>query len=220
MLSIIHRFQSNTKGSAVVEATILFPIIIMIFAGLVLLSMYLPQRAVLQHATQYAATALATERSDTWLRFDPESMRYYRLTDRDQLDNVYVLLFKAFTGGGETDDAAAIVKNMADKSIAYSSKNLTVEYAVNNKVVYKEISVTAIQDIPSPVNLSFVGFPKSIKLTVTSTAVVQNGDEFVRNIDLAADFVKYIDEKYHILSSEIFSSIKEVNGKIKGYLGI
>ena len=67
----------DDKGDAVVEATILFPIIIMIFAGLVLLSMYLPTRANLQRATQYAATAMATERSDTWLRHDPKNLEYY-----------------------------------------------------------------------------------------------------------------------------------------------
>ena len=33
-------FQEDTRGYAVVEATILFPIIIMIFTGLVLLAMY------------------------------------------------------------------------------------------------------------------------------------------------------------------------------------
>ena len=39
-------FWKDTRGYAVVEATILFPIILMSFAGLVLLSMYLPTRAV------------------------------------------------------------------------------------------------------------------------------------------------------------------------------
>lgn len=33
---------NDVRGDAVVEATILFPIIIMVFAGLVLLAMYLP----------------------------------------------------------------------------------------------------------------------------------------------------------------------------------
>ena len=35
-------FWKDSRGYAVVEATILFPIIIMTFAGLVLLSMYMP----------------------------------------------------------------------------------------------------------------------------------------------------------------------------------
>lgn len=49
---------NDVRGDAVVEATILFPIIIMVFAGLVLLAMYLPTRAALQQATQYAAPPL------------------------------------------------------------------------------------------------------------------------------------------------------------------
>ena len=78
----LNRLWRDTRGDAVVEATILFPIIIMIFAGLVLLAMYLPTRAALQRATQYAATAIATERSDTWLRHDPDALAYYWIHER------------------------------------------------------------------------------------------------------------------------------------------
>ena len=45
-------FIEDTRGDAVVEATILFPIIMMIFAGLMLLAVYLPVRMTLQHNTQ------------------------------------------------------------------------------------------------------------------------------------------------------------------------
>ena len=88
----------DTRGDAVVEATILFPIIIMIFAGLVLLAMYLPTRAALQRATQYAATAIATERSDTWLRHDPDALEYYWIHDKDELGNVYGSVLGSLTG--------------------------------------------------------------------------------------------------------------------------
>lgn len=45
---------------AVVEATVLFPIIILICAALVLLSIYLPMRAAMQRSTQLAPSAIAT----------------------------------------------------------------------------------------------------------------------------------------------------------------
>ena len=61
--------KKNETGSVIVEATILFPIMIMIFAGLVLLSMHLPARAQLQRATQYVATGMATARSDSSVSF-------------------------------------------------------------------------------------------------------------------------------------------------------
>ena len=47
--------NGKSGAYAVVEATILFPIIMMVFAGLVLLSVYLPTRTILQRGTQYAA---------------------------------------------------------------------------------------------------------------------------------------------------------------------
>ncbi len=74
----------DERGDAVVEATILFPIIMMIFAGLMLLAMYLPTRALLQRATQYTATALATERSGRWLRCNPETGDYYWVRDKKE----------------------------------------------------------------------------------------------------------------------------------------
>lgn len=210
----------DTRGDAVVEATILFPIIIIIFAGLVLLSMYLPTRAVLQRATQYAATAIATERSDTWLRHDPDTLQYYWENDRAQLGSVYGALLRALTGNNrdDEDNAAQTVINMDKKSVFKPAGELTVEYGVVNYVVYKEIVVTATRTIPVPVDLSFVNFPTEIPVTVTSTAVVQNGDEFVRNMDLARDLTVYLAEKFNL--TEMFDGIRKLGGKFSGFLGL
>lgn len=185
---------NNTDGYAVVEATILFPVILMAFAGLVLLSMYLPTRAVLQRETQYAATALATVQSDTWLDFDKSSLEYYWLDGDHEPANVYVALLSAFFKGDA--DAETIVKNLEEHNITSRTGELTVSCEINNFVVYKEIVVTATRTIPIPVNLSIVNFPEEIPVTVSSTAVVQNGEEFVRTIDIAKDFVVYLDKQY------------------------
>lgn len=211
----------DTRGDAVVEAAILFPIIIMVFAGLVLLAVYMPTRAVLQRATQYAATAIATGRSDTWLRFDEGDMGYYWLEERGELENVYASLFRAILNTEKTDEAAQaeeIVSTVEQQGIFHPPGNLKVELGVVNYVIYKEVVVTATRTIPVPVDLSFVRFPKEIPITVTSTAVVENGDEFIRNVDLAVDFVEYLDEKYEI--SQVFESVGKVCDKFTEFLGI
>ena len=203
-----------------VEATILFPIIIMVFAGLVLLAMYLPTRAALQQATQYAATAIATERSDTWLRHDPDSMTYYWETDRGELGSVYGALLGALTGNkrDDADNAEQAVINMEANGVLEPAGELSVEYGVVNYIVYKEIVVTATRTIPMPVDLSFVGFPSEIPVTVTSTAVVQNGDEFVRNMDLARDLTLFLAEKFNL--TEMLDGVAELGRKFTGFLGI
>lgn len=203
-----------------VEATILFPIMIMIFAGIVLLAMYLPTRSILQRATQAAATAIAVEKSDTWLSFNVDSMEHEWMGS-DELGNVYLSLIRAIGGGGrdDADNAEQIVLKLENTGIInLPGEPTVVTYGVVNYVVYKEIVVTATRTIPSPVDLSFVGFPKEIPITVTSTAVVQNGDEFVRNMDLAADITMKVSEA--LGADEIFQKVREVGGKLTGFLGI
>ena len=95
---------------------------------------------------------------------------------------------------------------------------LSVEYGVVNYIVYKEIVVTATRTIPMPVDLSFVGFPSEIPVTVTSTAVVQNGDEFVRNMDLARDLTLFLAEKFNL--TDMLDGVAELGEKFTGFLGI
>ena len=194
--------------------------IIMVFAGLVLLAMYLPTRAALQQATQYAATAIATERSDTWLRHDPDSMTYYWETERSALGSVYGAVLGALTGNNrdDADNAEQAVINMEANGVLEPAGELSVEYGVVNYIVYKEIVVTATRTIPMPVDLSFVGFPSEIPVTVTSTAVVQNGDEFVRNMDLARDLTLFLAEKFNL--TDMLDGVAELGEKFTGFLGI
>ena len=211
----------DERGDAVVEATILFPIIMMIFAGLMLLAMYLPTRALLQRATQYTATALATERSDTWLRCNPETGDYYWVRDKRELGTVYGAVLGALKGNNrdEADHAEQLVTVMERKGVVNTGNDLEVNYGVINYVVYREIIVTATKHIKLPVDLSFVGLQNEIPITVTSTAVVQNGDEFVRDIDLAADIAKDIGEK-HNLDETLLGKIGIFLGKFNELLGI
>ena len=211
------RINKDTNGDAIVEATILFPIMIMVFAALVLLSVYLPTRAVLQRATQYAATTIAVEKSDTWLFFDESSMSYRWETDKSKLDNVYVALFAG--GSGATSRGEAIAAAIEGRSVSSKAGDLKIECCIVNRVVYKEVVVTAerVYTIPKEINLSLISFPREINIAVTSTAVVQNGDEFVRNMDLAADFIKYISVKFGL--TDIGESISTFWGKVSSILG-
>lgn len=213
-------FCKDTRGDAIVEATILFPIILMIFAGLVLLAIYLPTRMALQHTTQYAATALATEQSDTWLDFDTGSLQYKYYYGKGDLPNVYAAILASFLTNDVQDDAEIIVRKMDEKSITARSGKLEVECEIMNYLVYKEIKVTATRTVPMPVDLSFVKFPKEIPITVSSTAVVLNGDEFIRNMDLAVELIAYLDEKLNLHISDLTSTLGTWMGKVYEILGI
>ena len=217
-MAVLNRFLKIIRdkgGDAVVEATILFPIMILIFAALVLLAVYLPSRAALQRATQYAATALATECSDTWLFFDEGSMSYRWETEKSGLKNVYVALFSGI--GNAAARGEDIVTEIEKRGVSSKAGELSVDCYIVNRIVYKEVVVTAARTFKPPVDLALIRFPGTIIIEVTSTAVVQNGDEFVRNMDIAVDFVKFIGEKYEL--DDIAKAISGFRGKVASLLG-
>ena len=205
----------DEKGQAYVEATILFPIMIMIFAALVLLSIYLPTRGALQRATQHAATVIATVTGDTWLFFDENTMTYYWESNKYNLENVYAALFSDM--GDIQGISEMIVAEIEGRNVSSKAGTLTVDAAVIDHIIYKEVIVKAVREFPMPVDLSFISFPHTIPITVTSTAVVHNGDEFVRNIDIAADFGQYIFEKFGL--PDLSGSIGQAGNVLRSLIG-
>jgi Flp pilus assembly protein TadG len=212
---LVSSIIEDTAGDAVVEATIMFPVMIMIFAALVLLALYMPAKAALQLAAQHTAITLATELSDTWLFFDESSMSLKNYDSRSQLNNVYVDLFTARSD--MSDKGETLAAYIESRSISSKAGELTVDVNIVNNLLFREIIVTATREFPMPVNLSFIGFPETISVSATSTAVVQNGDEFIRNIDIASDFVEFIIEKYNL--HNITDAISSFGSKISGLLG-
>ena len=214
---------SCSDGFAVVEATFVFPIMFMVFFALVLLALYLPQRAMLQRATQFAATAIATEMSDTWVYYSEETPGRYATHGalRSGKGGVYVTLFNSVFGSGP-NGAKTIVENIdnAENIPMIANGDLLVECRFVNYVVYKEVIVTAKRTISTiPIGLSIIQFPNTIELEVSSTAVVQNADEFIRNVDLAVDFVDWVRKKYPAVDN-IFTEVQKVGSKIGNFFGI
>jgi len=210
----MRKLLKNTKGDAVVEATILFPIMIMVFAALVLISIFLPAQAVLQRATQFTAIALATEKSDTWLVFDDSTLSLVWETDKLRMRNVYANLFR---NDDIADRAENITREIESRSISSKEGQLNVNAYVENRILYKEVIVVATREYPMPVDLSLIGFPRIITVRATSSAVAQNASEFVRNMDLASDFATFVIEKYEI--HNITDAISSFGARVTSLLG-
>ena len=185
----------DTDGDAVVEASILFPIMIMIFAALVILAAYLPTRSALQRSTQYAATALATEFSDTWIFYDIGNMDYRWERDKDSLGSVYTTIIPS---GDCAQRAEEIVTGADMRLVTLREGDLVVEASVNRMLIYNEFKVTARREFEVPINLSIIGFPETIEIVVSSTAAAQDGDEFIRTVDMATDFAAFISERFNL----------------------
>ena len=216
----IRDFIEDTRGDAInVEAAILFPVMIMIIAAIFLLSIYLPQRAILQEAAQVAAVAVATDRSDTWISFDGQANVLRREDGDISLPNVY----RSFFGGAGSmlsqADVESIVETVVGRGfVTFPNSTIEVNRNITNHFIYKSVTVTVTQRIPVPVNLSLVGFPTEAVIIQEARAIVSNGDEFVRTIDIAVDLVDWIRNRFN--SEDFGGAIDQTNdGEIRGMFG-
>ena len=197
----VSEIKDSRGDTIVIEAAIVFPIMCMIFTALCLLAIYLPQRSLLQEAAQIAAVAIATDRSDTWISFDAEgtaitrpNVSALRIDSPDVFRrNVYVAAFSGANSMLGQERAEEIVNHVVGNGfLRFNNSSIEVERRVANFLIYKAVTVTVTQTIPVPINLSFIGFPAEIVLVQEARAIVSNGDEFVRNVDIAKDLVAWI----------------------------
>lgn len=200
-MSAIKRFMKCNRGDAVVEATILFPIMIMIFAALVLLSIYLPQRAVLNNAAQLAATSIAKEFSDTGFNFDDRTLQEsfdFNLhntifdtigslfgRDYEMRNNFWYRAFGWLFDSGSRYESRAqdIVEEALSRGLQIADEPVNVDFNLHRTILYTEIHVTVTQTVRFPVDLSFIGFPTEIAMEQTARAFVADGDRFLRGVD-------------------------------------
>jgi Flp pilus assembly protein TadG len=189
--------EAKSDGFAVVEAAVVFPIMFMVFLALVMLAIYLPQRAMLQRSTQMAATVIATEMGDTWIKYDKDTLSYSRYGNyaamKSARGNVYAGLFHPNTSAYAVK-AEGVVKKADEKENIplIANGDLTVKCDIVNYAVYKEIIVTSTRSIPIPVDFSAIHFPSTLEMSVTAKAVVKDGDDFVRNIDIGVSFLAWL----------------------------
>lgn len=215
------RLIKDDNGDVIVEATILFPIIIMIFAAFVMLATYMPVRGNVQRAAQYAASIISVQESDTWIKFNKDQLEQQWL-GKSELPNVYMqALGSIFETSNERSEkqsvAEAIVTAVLDNGIVSNNgKIIDINCEAKNYVIYKEIVVTVEYEVQMPLKLSFIEFDAKYTVSESATAIVTDGDGFVRNIDMLTDFVNYLDKKYDLGLDEL----SECLGKVFDFMGI
>ena len=198
-MTTLKNFIDDTRGDGlVIEATIIFPIIIMFLAAVVLLSFYLPQRALMQEAAQFAAVAVATDRSDSWITFDSHGNRAPRPAS---LESVYIAAFRGASwmhNRWNSEVEEMIINHLSSGIGVGPSGDLTVDLAIRNFLVYKSVTVRVTQVIEPPLNFAMIGFATEGLFTqrVEARAIVSNGDEFVRNVRIAIDLMDWVRNRF------------------------
>ena len=175
----------------------------------------MPVRGNVQRAAQYAASIIGIQESDTWITYDKEQLKQ-RWMEKSELPNVYVQLFGSLIETSrdrskKQETAEAVVTEILRNGILGNGGEVKeIKCEVKNYVIYKEVIVTVEYEVQLPFGIPLIGLSSHYLVTESATAIVDDGDGFVRNVDMLTDFVSYLDKKYNLKLNELSGCLNQV----------
>lgn len=185
----------NQKGNAIVEATIVFPIIIMIVIVLFYAALFLCQKANLQANLQTALLYYKNAETDTYVQVvgsndDQGSTNILNLHANKYTEPNLQFPYRNFLMN--TKNSSGDFKGLFNKiagQMFFQSSDVEVTYKTRNAILYQDITATATQKVKIPVDFKLLGIDPEITLSTEARVVVTDPDEFVRTSQLVGDVV-------------------------------
>lgn len=190
------QFIKNQKGMVIVEATFVLPVVILCVIALYYAAIFMCQKANLQTSLEVAAVYYKNTLTDQYVSVSDMN---YSLADTDSYDagaavrqalevkNPYSSIFSRFeeeTFKQIFYDNCKFMFFASGEDIKFTSVKDT------NYLVYREITVTAEQTLTPAVSFRFIGIDNNnVKITSSVKFVVNDTDEFIRNLDCGIDII-------------------------------
>ena len=217
--------RQKEKGHIAVEAIIILPIAVLSTLLLLYLSLFLFQRASLQAALETTLVYYKNTVTDTYVTKNAE-MEYTEGSDYQVgAGNSYsasrpLSPYRGMFGDGNNlnsqKDFEKYFKSTAERILYRNDLSLTIDYS--NYVLLKQFEATATQTVKPAISLSVIGVPDSMKISCTSTVVISNADDFIRNTDFVFDIVE--DTKLGQAASGLVDKAKGFYEKFKQKFGV
>lgn len=205
------RRMKKEKGAVMVEAVIVFPIVLLTVFTLIYLGLFkLQEMAMLyqvQRVAHQGAHVLASpgyqELGDyTKKQIDFESSpadvnEYYKAAHRDLL-----VLYREITGYGawtSEGELQAFMNTVAESTLilaggAYVDKTVSIDRGLFATRILAEVTFS----FPTPGVMQFFGYSDTLAYRQAATAVAMDPASFVRMVDLAGDALTIVSEKLGI----------------------
>lgn len=180
------------KGTAIVEATLLLPFCMIMIIALFYAAIFMCQKANLQANVQNALVYYKNINTDTYIEAK-SSMDFGGGTGTIEAvgsqygEPGYRFPYRFLTMKLDDSPFESFFCSMYKYMFFDDGGNIEFKSDMINYIIYKEISVTATQTVTPAINLAMVGAGNEIEIVVTGKAVVNDGDDFIRNIDFAVD---------------------------------
>jgi hypothetical protein len=212
------KLHIEEKGLAIVEATLLLPFCMIMVIALYYVAIFMCQKANLQANLQNALIYYKNVESDTYVEAS-ENMAY--TTSNGTVSAVggsygeteYLFPYRFFGMKFQESSFVNFFRSMCGYMFFDTGSNVDVTAHVTNYVVYKEITATATQTVKPAISLSMVGAPDELIISCTSSVVISDADDFIRNTDFVIDVVE--DTKIGEAASSLVDKAVEFYNKFK-----
>lgn len=187
--------RREENGLAVIEATILLPFCMLIVIALYYVAIFMCQKANMQANLQNALLYYKNVETDTYVEAS-ENMAYTQAEGNvlavggSYGEPQYLFPYRFFGMKFQSDKFGKFFHSMCGYMFFDTGTNITVTSHATNYVVYKKITATATQTVEPAISLSIVGVPDSMEISCTSSVVISDADDFIRNTDFVIDIVE------------------------------
>lgn len=203
------------KGSATVEASLIFPVIFLIGVAIIYFSMILYQKAYIQsladNASQKGAASWTNPKTDIYTGNVPKAS----LGD----GGLYWRLFDFSSEAKRKKIEEYITNRIAAHAAMGLSKPPVVSVELDNYVVYKvlKINIDVSYKIPVGNLLKMFGLSNEYRFSAKSSAVIHEPAEFIRNTDFVLDTERKFEKehpKFESMVSKIRTGMNSIKTKI------
>lgn len=213
------------KGEAVVEATFVYPVVLIVAAFLLLFGLYETQGVLeyskAQYVANYAVKAIKNPGYDSFGTIDDKTIDFANVTDDFKTIDRNSLRAKLYHRFLFNKNAYQSKMETKAGTLVNTGRLLNVDTRVNavckKSILNTSVIVSVTDSIIMPKFLNYIGLNNEWERTVTATAVVNDSAEFIRNTDLATEAVNYIAEKLNI-SDDIDSVIAKTREFYNKYI--
>lgn len=191
----MREFCKDEVGLAIVEATMLLPICMIMVIALYYAAIFMCQKANLQANLQNALIYYKNVESDTYVEAFDE-MAYVSAggmvsaAGSSYGEPAYLFPYRFFGMSFEASSFQSFFRSMCGNMFFDDGSNVQLEAMETNYVIYKAITATATQTVKPAVSLAMVGVKDQMTISVTGTVVISDADEFIRDVDFAIDIIE------------------------------
>ncbi len=206
--------QKNENGAIMVEAALYMPLVICTVMALIYLAVFNMQEYMLMFQAQKAAAVASREEAylgygefrmgsgkeidfswgDGNMPSEDKITAYYEAY-HTRLKDLYRGIGRFFSGGTSPDYSSRFADMASESALIALGRISSPEIEVDRGFLGTEIKVTITHSFPIPGVLRYLGYDRSTTIKAAAYSYSVNPGEFVRNVDLAADFIDYVMKK-------------------------